>query len=371
MNADVLIIGGGIQGCATAYHLARAGASVILVEKDYIARHASGVNAGGVRLLGRDMAEIPLSKAAMEIWPGLAEELGHETGFRQTGLVNIAVNDADIQTLLHREQLMQSSGHKHERIIDRDELQSILPHVSPVCAGGVISEIDGHAIPYKSTNAFRLAAVRQGARILEGCELASLRRVGASWLAETTSGPLEAATVVNCAGAWADRVAQMIGDNVPLSHAAPMLMVTARVPHFAGPVVGAVSRQLSFKQFENGTVLIGGGAKGFADRAANKTRLDYARLASASRTAIEFFPIMARAAINRMWAGLEAYMPDNLPVIGPAANAEAAFHAFGFSAHGFQMGPIIGPVLADLVLTGQSRFDLTPFRINRFDRKVL
>ena len=177
--------------------------------------------------------------------------------------------------------------------------------------------------------------------------------------------------MVNCAGAWADRIALMIGDNVPLSHAAPMLMITTRVPHFASPVVGAVSRQLSFKQFENGTVLIGGGAKGFADRAKNQTRLDYAKLASAARTTADFFPIMRQASINRMWAGLEAYMPDNLPVIGPAENADRAFHAFGFSAHGFQMGPIVGQVLADLILNGQSRFGLSAFRINRYDRKVL
>lgn len=371
MKADVLIIGGGIQGCATAYHLAKAGASVIVVEKDYVARHASGVNAGGVRLLGRDMAEVPLSKASMQMWQTLDDQLQGDTGFRAAGLINIAADEADLDKLRAREAAMHAAGHRHERMIDRDELRERLPHVSPSCIGGVMSDIDGHAIPYKSTNAFRLAAARHGAQILEGTELLALRRVGQSWLADIKTGRIEAETVVNCAGAWADRVALMIGDNVPLSHAAPMLMITARMPHFAGPVVGAVSRQLSFKQFENGTVLIGGGAKGFADRAANSTRLDYAKLAEASRTTIEFFPIMARAVINRMWAGLEAYMPDNLPVIGPAVNADRAFHAFGFSAHGFQMGPIVGKVMADLVLTGDCGFDLAAFRIDRYDRKVL
>ncbi|UWQ90528.1 FAD-binding oxidoreductase [Rhodobacteraceae bacterium M382] len=371
MNADILIIGGGIQGCATAFHLARQGASVIVLEKDYVARHASGVNAGGVRLLGRDMAEVPLSKASMEMWQTLDETLGEDTGFRRKTLINIAADETDIETLKAREIRMRAAGYAHERIIDRDELRAALPHVHPSCVGGVTSELDGHAIPYKATSAFRRAAERHGAQVVEGAELTSLRQVGSTWIARTPTGTFEAARVVNCAGAWADRVAMMIGDHVPLSHAAPMLMITARLPHFAGPVVGAVSRQLSFKQFENGTVLIGGGAKGFADRDHNTTRLDYAKLAVASKTAIDFFPIMKTASINRMWAGLEAYMPDNLPVIGPAVNASDAYHAFGFSAHGFQMGPIVGQVMADLVLTGATPYDLNAFRIDRYDRKTL
>ncbi len=371
MKSDVLIIGGGIQGCATAYHLARQGVSVTVIEKDYVARHASGVNAGGVRLLGRDIAEVPLSKASMEMWQTLDDDLGLDTGFRRQSIINIAADDQDMATLRTRETKMHAEGYTHERIIDQAELRERLPQVNPSCVGGVISELDGYAIPYKATSAFRLAAERHGARIIEGEELISLRRLGSSWLAQGSRNRYEADTVVNCAGAWADRIALMIGDNVPLSHAAPMLMITTRVPHFASPVVGAVSRQLSFKQFENGTVLIGGGAKGFADRAKNQTRLDYAKLASAARTTADFFPIMRQASINRMWAGLEAYMPDNLPVIGPAENADRAFHAFGFSAHGFQMGPIVGQVLGDLILNGQSRFGLSAFRINRYDRKVL
>jgi sarcosine oxidase subunit beta len=371
MKADVLIIGGGIQGCASAYHLARQGVAVTLLEKDYVARHASGVNAGGVRLLGRDLAEVPLSKASMHLWRTLDEELDADTGFRATSLVNIAADEADIATLKAREAAMHAAGHTHERIIDRQELREILPQVHPSCVGGATSKLDGLANPYRSTNAFRLAAERHGAHIVEGAELRSLRKVGPTWIAQTQSHAYEVATVVNCAGAWADCVALMIGDNVPLSHAAPMLMITARMPHFASPVVGAVSRQLSFKQFDNGTVLIGGGAKGFADRTTNKTRLDYAKLARAACTTIEFFPIMARASINRMWAGLEAYMPDNLPVIGPAVNAENAFHAFGFSAHGFQLGPIVGKVVADMILAGQTGFDLSAFRIDRYDRKIL
>ncbi|WP_375748545.1 NAD(P)/FAD-dependent oxidoreductase [Vibrio sp. HN007] len=371
MKSDVIIIGGGIQGCSTAYHLARHGVKVAVLEKDGVSRHASGVNAGGVRVLGRHEAEIKLSLASMERWQTLDDELEADTGFRKTSLINIAADDADMETLAKRENQLHKLGHFHEKIIEQKELRERLPHVNHQCVGGVVSENDGYAIPYKSTFAFRNAAERLGASFYEGEEVKTIRQVGDAWIINTDNLQIDAGHIVNCAGAWADRIAVMMGDNAPMSYSAPMLMITSRVPHFAGPVVGAVSRPLSFKQFENGTVLIGGGAKGFADRDANKTRLDYAKLAIGARNAIEFFPVMKTASINRMWAGLEAYMPDNLPVVSKSIRSRNAYHAFGFSAHGFQMGPIIGKVMSDLITHGESEFDLTAFRVDRFERKVL
>lgn len=371
MAYDCIIIGAGIHGCASAYHLAQTGRSVLVIEKDYVGRHASGVNAGGVRLLWRDEAEIPLSKAAMDRWQQLDAQLDGDTGFRRRSLINIAVDEADLQTIAKRLDRMAELGFNHEIAIDEQELQKRLPFVSRNCVGGVMSHNDGYAIPYKATNAFRLAAERHGAVFLEAEAVQTLRQIGEGWQVITGSASYDCGILINCAGAWADKVASMIGDNVPMSFSAPMLMITARMPHFATPVVGAISRQLSFKQFENGTVLIGGGAKGFADRDRNRTRLDYAKLASAARTTKSFFPIMEKAVINRMWAGLEAYMPDNLPVIGPAKGALNAFHAFGFSAHGFQLGPIVGDVLTQLIEKRTSPFNLDAFRVDRFERKVL
>lgn len=371
MKFDVIIIGGGIQGCSTAYHLVKQGVSVAVLEKDSVSQHASGVNAGGVRVLGRHISEIPLSLASMNRWLSLDDELDMETGFRRRSLINIAADQADLDTINERQNQLKQRGFSHEIQLNQSELRDRLPHVNSSCVGGVLSENDGYAIPYKTTFAFRSAAQRLGATFYEGHAVNKLRKVGESWVVNSATQQFESGQLVNCAGAWADKIAVMIGDNAPMSYSAPMLMITSRMPHFATPVVGAISRPLSFKQFENGTVLIGGGAKGFADRNENKTRLDYSKLAAGAKNAIEFFPIMKTASVNRMWAGLEAYMPDNLPVIGKSVRSSNAYHAFGFSAHGFQMGPIIGQVISDLIISGKSEFDLQAFRVDRFERKIL
>ena len=123
-----------------------------------------------------------------------------------------------------------------------------------------------------------------------------------------------------------------------------MLMITARLPPFIKPVVGATGRTLSFKQFPNGTVLIGGGMLGRASPDENRTELDFTNLAINARTVWDLFPIMRSATVVRAWAGIEARMPDQIPVIGPSGTELGVYHAFGFSAHGFQLGPIVGRI---------------------------
>jgi sarcosine oxidase subunit beta len=144
-----------------------------------------------------------------------------------------------------------------------------------------------------------------------------------------------------------------------------MLMVTARLDPFLTPVVGAYGRNLSFKQFANGSVLIGGGFRGTADPDRNLARVDVRGLAASARTAAAIFPIIRGASIVRSWAGIEGFTPDGIPVIGPSDMANA-FHAFGFCGHGFQLGPIVGGIIADLVTTGQSALPIDAFRIDRF-----
>ncbi len=364
---DVIVIGGGLHGCSTAVHLARRGVKVTLLEKDHVGRHASGVNAGGVRRLGRHLAEIPLSLAAMELWHGIRDLVDDDCGFESHGQVKVAESEGELATLNRRVAQLRELGYSHEELVDAAELRELLPALSQHCVGGIVCRADGAANPYRTTMAFKRKAESLGAVIVEGSRVVGLARAGTLWRVVTADGgQREAPAVVNCAGAWADRIAALLGEPVPLEVWALMLMISQRLPPFVKPVVGAAGRPLSFKQFANGTVLIGGGYRGRAERESNATELDFAGLAASAATVAELFPVMRDAGIVRAWAGIEARMPDDIPVIGPSSTSESLFHAFGFSGHGFQLGPIVGAVIAELLTTGRSNLPLAPFQIGRF-----
>ena len=365
-GADVVVIGGGLHGCSAALHLAMAGARVRVLEKDHVGRHASGVNAGGVRRLGRHVAEVPLSVASLEMWHRIEALVDDRCGFESAGQVKVAETEEDLARLRERVAQLAALGFHHEELIDRGELRSLLPAVTPRAVGGLVSRADGAALPFRTTLAFRRKAESLGVEFHEGVAARTLRREGSRWHIDTSGGRFEAGHVVNAAGAWAGRIAAQLGEPVPMQETALMLAITAPVAPFVKPVVGATSRPLSFKQYANGTVMIGGGQRGRAELDTNRTVLDYAKLAFNARTAMEIFPRMRGAEIVRAWAGIEGMMADDIPVIGASGTSENLWHSFGYSAHGFQLGPIVGRIIAELVTTGRTDLPIDPFSIRRF-----
>jgi sarcosine oxidase subunit beta len=302
----------------------------------------------------------------MELWHSIRDLVDDDCGFESHGQIKVAENEAEFESLRQRVESVRALGFGHEELIGQAELRALVPAISEHCVGAILCRDDGAALPYRTVLAFRRKAESLGARFVEGTRVTGLSRAGAVWRLETDRGALEAPVVVNAAGAWAGRIAAALGEPVPLEAIAPMLMITARMPPFLKPVLGATARPLSFKQFANGTVLIGGGHRGRAWPDENRTELDFGKLAVSAQTVLDLFPIMRGAEILRCWAGIEARMPDDIPVVGPSATSESAFHAFGFSAHGFQLGPIVGALIAELVTTGRSNLPLSPFRIDRF-----
>lgn len=368
-NADVVIVGGGIHGCSTALHLALRGLRPVLIEKDYAGRHASGVNAGGVRQLARDVAEIPLSIRSMDIWERIGDLLDDDCGFDSHGQVLVAEDEGELAAMRERVSDLNLRGYTHEELIDAAELRRLVPAVAESCPGGVVSRRDGAASPARTTTAFRRKAAQAGAHVVEGAIVTAVRRDGRAWTVEAGGERYTAPVLVNAAGAWGGRLSAMLGEPVPVEAVAPMLMITSRVAPFIRPVVILRGRKLSFKQFDNGTVLIGGGYLGRAHPDTNETDLDWAKLRTSARTVWELFPVMREATIVRAWAGIEGRTRDDLPVLGPSRVHEGLFHQFGFSLHGFQLGPGAGATMAELIATGSTNISLEAFRPDRFAKQ--
>jgi len=367
-GSDVIVIGGGLHGMSSALQLARRGCKVVVLEAQSCGRHASGVNAGGVRTLGRHLAEIPLALASRTMWHHLAELVGEDAGFVASGQLKVAETGAELETLRERVQLLQSHGFTHEELVDAQQVRELVPAIAPHITGGIWVQGDGHALPYRTVTAFRLAAQRAGAVVHEDMPVERIDYRAGRWNVTSGAHCFTASHLVNAAGAWAGNFAAQAGDVVPVEAGGLMLMITHRAPPFVTPVLGATGRALSFKQFANGTVLIGGGLRCPADLQARHGEVDMPRLASSARTVVDLFPHLQALGVNRAWAGVEAFMPDGIPVLGASRAAPNLVHAFGFSAHGFELGPIGGQIVAELITEGRSSLPIDAFAVDRFAR---
>jgi sarcosine oxidase subunit beta len=362
---DVAVVGGGLHGLSAALHLARAGRRVVVLERSWVGRHASGATAAGVRTLGRDLAEVPISLEAMEMWHGIAGIVGDDCGFHAHGQIRVAEFDKHWPDLLDREARMRALGYTHEEIIDAAELRRLAPALSPHCVGGLIARRDGAADPHRTIAAFRGSCEAAGVTIVEGCGIDAVERPGADWHLRCGERSFSAPAVVNAAGAWAGRFASLLGDEIALGVRASMMIVTERLAPLLDPVVSVVGRALSFKQSDQGTLVIGGGLQGAADLDRQRSTVDFKNLSKGARAATDLFPMVGDVRIARSWTGIEAETRDHVPVIGASPSAPGVFHSFGFSGHGFQLVPVVGAIISDLIVHGGTNRQIAGFKPER------
>jgi len=348
---DVLVIGGGVMGSSIAYHVARQGGRVLLLERAEIAvaPAASWASAGGVRRQGRHPAEARLAIEAIARWPTLEQELAADLHYRQGGNLRLAESDAEAEELAVFVQRQREYGFSDVRLVDRGEARELVPGLHERVVAGSYSPADGQADPALTTRAFTAAAQRHGATLWTGTSVTSLLVQGERVLgAHTERGEIQAAHVVLAAGAWSCEIAAAAGLHLPMRTRALQMLLSDPAPTVVlQPVLSAVGRALSLKQLDDGAFLLGGGWPGDPTPDQRSYVLRPESVQGNWATACELLPAVGQRRIERSWCGLEAQSFDGLPFIGPVAGLDGLTLALGFSGHGFALSPAVGRCVAD------------------------
>ena len=364
LQADVAIIGGGINGSSAALFLRRLGLSVVLLERGLCGAQASGVNYGGVRVQGRGLVQLPLALRSRAIWQRLPEFIGIDGEYVPSGHLKLARSEADLASLQAYARQVQGTALDLE-IVTGATFRARYPWLSSSAIGASWCPGDGHANPRLVSPAFARAARAAGATVIEHCEVTELQHDGQVFvLADGRGLELRAPWLLNCAGAWALDVARRFGDSAPMESIHPGMAVTEPMPRFMDVNIGVEGGGIYGRQTARGNCVMGGsrGASTSALHAAPRATA----IAELCQRMAELFPPLAHAQVIRFWSGVEGSLPDHQPVIGPSTRHPQLIHAFGFCGAGFQTGPAVGEALAHWVARGRPTVPLEPFAIQRF-----
>lgn len=369
MKTDVLIVGGGIMGCATAIELARKGKSVIIFEKDLPGRHASGNNSGGVRAQGRDLREVPFAVESRKMWDHHIQTVSSDCKFHVSPRLRLAENDAEMEKLAKREETLKKMGFDHEVLVDLEEVRRLSPNVADHVVGGLVCYSDGLANPMLTSKAYAATAINEGVKLLTNTRVLEAKTTSRGFQIRTSNGKLyEGETLINCTGAWAGRFSEMLGDPLPVFAAAPTMMVTDRMPGVMnGTSLGLTGRLLGLMAADNGTIVVGGGYRSPHDLESEKIWVDPLQMTKASKIMIEILPKLRDAQMIRCWTAFEGCLKDKVPVFGESKKVSGLFHNCGYSAHGFQLAPIMGRLMSQLVLGQKTELPIDDFRADRFE----
>lgn len=369
-HADFVVIGGGLAGCAVAYHLARdGGADVLLLEQGELNAAASGNNSGsfhaqipvepflnqGEGWARRFAPTLRLMMAGIARWMELPAELdAPELEVSAKGGLMVARRPGELAMLRRKSAIERAEG-LDVRLLDRAELLGIAPYLSPDSIGGTFCPIEGKANPLMATFAFARAAERHGARILRRTAATGIARDGDAWLVRTEAGPVRARRVVNCAGAAAGVVAGWLGLDLPVEAHPIQVTVTERVAPLVPHLVYSAADRLSLKQTAQGSVIIGGGWPARLHPLTGLPVVDADSLLPNLRLAIAAVPAVARLRVVRSWAAIVNGTQDWRPILGALPGAEGVFLCF-FPWMGFTAGPHVARLVAECAL-GRRRLD--------------
>jgi sarcosine oxidase subunit beta len=365
-TAEVVIIGGGVNGLACAYNLAKNGMrDIVVLERGYLGIGATGRCGAGIRQQWGLEENIVLARESVKIFERLSDELRFNTFFRQGGYLML-VHDEQEHDLVKKTIPLQNRLGVPTRFLTPDEIADFVPGINlERVRGGAYCSTDGTAYPYAVLWGYGEAATRLGVEIQVKTEALSISRVdGKGFEVVTSRETFHTPRLINVAGARTKDVAAMLGIEIPTEPHRHEIAVTEALKSFLEPMIISITKGFYFNQSLRGEIVGGIGDDHAAPTYRTASSPDFLfRYASALR---ETFPSLGNVRIIRQWAGLYDVSPDARPIIGEVDGADGYYHACGFSGHGFMLSPIVAKLLTELIMTGQTSLPIEGLSLKRF-----
>ncbi len=373
-TADAIIIGGGVQGASLAFHLAQRGMKPIVLEKKFVGAGATGRSSGLVRMHYDTEVDARLAWVSFDYFRNWKEMVGGDSGFTRTGFLQI-VGDKHYDALKQNTKMLQSIGIP-TWLISSDDVARLCPHYYTGDFEFAAYEPEsGYAMPSDTANSLMNAARQQGARLVQDCTVSGVKVNGGRITGvDTAQGEFHAPVVVNCAGAWAEKLNQMVGLELPYDTWRHDTMFVMR-PRQAGPSHPATIdfRHEMYFRSEGELTLVGlednnplGGSPddesdhalpGFVDRAVDRI--------------CQRMPIMEQGGLHSAHGGYDGITPDQHPIIG-AAGPDGYYLNCGHSGTGFKTAPAVGRCLTELIIDGEvTTVDISSLAPSRFQEGKL
>lgn len=366
-RARVVVIGGGVMGLSTAYHLAKQGVQdVVLVERGELGAGSTCKAAGGVRAQFSDAVNIELGMRSLEVFRNFPELFDQDIDLDECGYLFLLEREEDLRTFERNVELQRSMG-LESRIISAEEAKELSPLISTEgLIAGVWSPEGGHCTPESVVQGYARAARALGVRIIRHCEVTDVVREGDTITAvETAQGSIATDTVVCCAGAWSRALGDMVGVDLPVEPVRRELLVTEPMPDLPANVPFTIDFSSTLYFHREGPGLLVGMSNQDEEPGWSLQHTDE-WLEQVIEVAERRVPLLEEVGMAARWAGYYEVTPDHNALIGEADGVSRFLYATGFSGHGFLQGPAVGQVMAELYRGEKPSVDVSAMSAGRF-----